>query len=141
MKRIVLIAFLVVGLVMGFGGNLFFNGQEAVSAVSDCVTVPTAFYLDPPNQFVKTTFVYQEQMADGTTWYAYGKGSVFSRDPRPGDMLFLKNANEESFKIRVVQVFQVPPGSKTEGVWLEFENLTPVRGQPLTGPGFVTVRK
>jgi len=96
-----------------------------------------------------TVFVYQEKMADGETWCAYGKGSVFSRDPRPGDTLFLNNAEGKSFRVRVIQVFRVPPGSKTKGVWIEFWNLTledslvkgelPVR-QPLTGPGFVVVR-
>jgi hypothetical protein len=127
MKKIVLVLAVVLLFLSPLIGCTVFAPKPAPTSTSEAAS--------------EAAFVYQEQMADGTTWYAYGKGSIFDRDPRPDDMLFLTNAKGETFKVKVVQVFQVPPQSRTKGVWLEFENLTPARGQPLTGPGFVVVHK
>jgi hypothetical protein len=82
--------------------------------------------------------VYQEKMANGEIWYAYGKGEVwFWQKVKPGMELSLTNLKEETFQARIIQVFTLPAGSKSKGTWIEFENLTLKRGQPYSGPAVI----
>lgn len=134
MKRIVgMIALLVIGFLISLGS---FASPSVTSAISDRVTAP-AFNLEWLNQLGKTEFVYQRKMADGTLWQAYGKGRAILA-PHKGDEITLTNAKGEMFRAKVIRVFKVPAGSRAWGeTWIEFENLTPARGQPVTGSAVI----
>jgi hypothetical protein len=139
MKRTaLLVALLVVGLLFSIGGT-FFAAPDVVSAVSDDVTAPASSYLQPANQLIKTSFIYEKKIADGSCalWQAYGKGrAIFA--PNLGAKVTLRNEKGEVFQATIVRVFTIPPGSNIRGeTWVEFKNLTPARGQPGSGPAVI----
>ena len=136
-RKVFLTALLLVGILFSIGGTFFFAAPDAVSAVSDDAITPASLYLQPPNQLVKTGFVYEKEMSDGNLWQAYGKArAIFA--PEVDDEITLTNNKGEAFQAKVIEIRITPPDSNTVGeTWIVFENLTAARGQPSSGPAVV----